>query len=102
MTLSSVLSSASISYRARTVFLGGAPWTPDLTETSRAAAISIHPIRLRVTSNNNGDNNKNNTSTNPVTVLADGDVTHLYDQQDSADTPRMERKTFPEHEFDPH
>jgi hypothetical protein len=84
-------SSSSSLYRARTVFLDGAPWMADLSSKSRAFFISTYPVKLRA-----------RTTSNQTVVLADGDDTRLYPQMDSRDTPRMERRMFPEQEFDPH
>jgi hypothetical protein len=113
-------SSESASYRARTVFLDGTPWTPDPTAASRAT-ISIYPIRLCVppnstkkdkkdkknsNSNNNNNNNSNRDTNNAANgdtdTVTDGDYTRLYDQQDSADTPYMQHRNTGPLKFDPH
>jgi hypothetical protein len=105
-------SSESASYRPRTVFLDGTPWTPDLTATSRAT-ISIYPIRLRVPPNiikkkknkknkSNKDSNSNKATDGDTDTVTDGDHTRLYDQQDSADTPYMQHRNTGPLKFDPH
>jgi hypothetical protein len=113
-------SSESASYRPRTVFLDGTPWTPDLTATSRAT-ISIYPIRLRVPPNSikkkknkkkknkkkksnkdsNSNSNNNNATDGDTDTVTDGDYTRLFDQQDSADTG-MQRRNTGFMKLDPH
>ena len=71
------------------VFLEGPPWTKVATAGSTgnvSGRVRIYPARLRY---------------HTPSDLSEGvDATRLYDQVDSSDFPKMERRLWPHHEFD--
>jgi len=75
-------------HQPRLVFLDGSPWTSK-AENRSGSPRQVPSMQLRYRSSKIDDEDENI------------DNTRFYDQLDSADVPGMERRQWPQHDFDP-